>query len=144
MNAFELYRNMYKSILKIYLIFVELTVKERKRRFIDAMESGHSAPQRPVLSIFSKLYTNIDRTFQRVVLDESQNAKNISGPTFKAIASVYFDIDLTVVYNTDILPEHRYGLHDDSKRLYDYQRPNHIRPQLITADPIQKAASYGY
>ena len=30
MNAFELYHNIYKSLLKIYFIFVELSVKERK------------------------------------------------------------------------------------------------------------------
>lgn len=31
-DAFRLYRNIYRSLLKIYFIFARLTVKERKYR----------------------------------------------------------------------------------------------------------------
>ena len=33
MNTFKLYRNIYRSLLRIYFIFIKLSVKKRKRRF---------------------------------------------------------------------------------------------------------------
>lgn len=59
-----------------------------KKNFVTAMSSGHSAPPRPILSIFSELYTDLGLPFQRVILDESQNAKNTNGPTFAAIKAI--------------------------------------------------------
>ena len=50
--------------------------------------SGHSAPLRPILSIFSELYTDVGLPFQRVILDESKNAKNTQGPTFETIKAI--------------------------------------------------------
>ena len=32
-NTFKLYRNIYYSLLKIYFIFIKLSMKKRKRRF---------------------------------------------------------------------------------------------------------------
>ena len=59
-----------------------------KRDFATAMASGHSAPPRPTLSVFSELYADIGMPFQRVILDESQNAKKTRGSTFAAIKAI--------------------------------------------------------
>ncbi len=60
----------------------------------------------------------------------------------RAVNLEYFDIDLTVMYNTDVLSEHRYGRDKalKSKIIRDDINEN-ARPQLIAAGPIRKAFS---
>ena len=82
-------RRNYLSIRPTATLYLE--------KYATTVVSGKSASLRSILSIFSELYTDVGLPFQSVILDESQNAKNIQGFTFKTIKTI--DTKIMIIFS---------------------------------------------